>query len=110
MWCAAELGVPVERIDVGGKFGGNKESAYLKLNPNGVVPTLIDRATVVWESNTILRYLCNTTPGTLYPAAAPERQEVERWMDWQLTEQRRVVRGQSVEVRRALGGTSHFKK
>src|SRR3546814_4425677 len=61
MWCAAELGVPVERIDVGGKFGGNKESAYLKLNPNGVVPTLIDRDTVVWESNTILRYLCNTT-------------------------------------------------
>src|SRR3546814_640282 len=85
MWCAAELGVPVERIDVGGKFGGNKESAYLKLNPNGVVPTLIDRDTVVWESNTILRYLCNTTSGTLYPAAAPERSEVERWMDWQLT-------------------------
>lgn len=85
MWCAAELGIAVERTDVGGKFGGNKEDAYLRLNPNGVVPTLLDDGVVVWESNTILRYLCNTHPTSLYPAGAAQRSEVERWMDWQLT-------------------------
>jgi glutathione S-transferase len=85
MWCLAELGIDVERANVGGKFGGNKEESYLRLNPNGVVPTLVDGEVVVWESNSILRYLCNTRANSLYPGDAVHRSEVERWMDWQLT-------------------------
>lgn len=84
MWCLAELGLPSERVDVGGKFGGNRDAGYLQLNPNGVVPTLVDGAVVVWESNTILRYLCNQNPSGLYPRDAMQRSQVERWMDWQL--------------------------
>ena len=85
MWCLAELGVPCERIDIGGAFGGNRDASFLKLNPNGLVPTLIDGDTVVWESNTILRYLCNRYgPTRLYAADAAERADIERWMDWQL--------------------------
>lgn len=75
-----------ERMDIGGEFGGNREPAYLQLNPNGVVPTLIDGDTVVWESNAILRYLCNRFEAWhLYPLNASQRSWVERWMDWQLT-------------------------
>lgn len=84
MWCLAELGQSCERVDVGGKFGGNKEADYLRLNPNGVVPTLIDGDSVVWESNTILRYLGNRFESPLYPWDARQRAEIERWMDWQL--------------------------
>jgi glutathione S-transferase len=40
MWAIGELGLEHERVDIGGKFGGNKEPAYLALNPNGLVPTL----------------------------------------------------------------------
>jgi glutathione S-transferase len=85
LWLLAELGIPCERVDYGGPFGGNKDPAYLKLNPNGVVPTLIDGETVVWESNTILRYIANRFgPTPLYPAEAAPRALCERWMDWQL--------------------------
>ena len=84
MWCLAELALPSERLDVGGAFGGNREEAYLQLNPNGVVPTLIDGDQVVWESNTILRYLGNTRGAGLYPEQPQRRSDVECWMDWQL--------------------------
>ena len=40
MWAVGELGLPHERIDVGGAFGKNNEPAYLAMNPNGLVPTL----------------------------------------------------------------------
>ena len=84
MWCLAELSLPNERVDVGGAFGGNREETYLRLNPNGVVPTLIDGIHVVWESNTILRYLGNKWGESLYPRQPARRSEVDCWMDWQL--------------------------
>ncbi|CAP41857.1 probable glutathione S-transferase [Bordetella petrii] len=84
MWCLAELALPSERVDFGGAFGGNREETYLRLNPNGVVPTLIDGNHVVWESNTILRYLGNTRGESLYPPQPARRSEVDCWMDWQL--------------------------
>ena len=52
--------------------------------PNGKVPTLIDGDTVIWESNTILRYLADTHAKALTGATPAERTEVERWMDWLL--------------------------
>ena len=85
LWCCVELGIPFARIDWGGPFGGNDDPAYLKMNPNGRVPTIEDGDKIVWESNTILRYLCATYGGTrLHPADAFARSKVERWMDWQL--------------------------
>jgi glutathione S-transferase len=85
LWCLRELGVPFAREDYGGMHGRTRDEAYLRLNPNGKVPTLIDRDTVLWESNTILRYLCNRYgPTALYPIEPALRAGVERWMDWQL--------------------------
>lgn len=89
LWCLGELGlaegVDYHRIDAGLQFGVNDTRDYLALNPNGLVPTLIDGERVVWESNTILRYLAAARGAdTLLPVDAGERSEVERWMDWQL--------------------------
>lgn len=85
-WCLSELGVAYEREDYGGPYAGNDRPEYLQLNPNGLVPTLIDGDVVVWESNTIVRYLCNRYgPTPLYPLDAAARSNVERWMDWQLS-------------------------
>jgi glutathione S-transferase len=80
-----ELGTPYKREDYGRQFNNTQDAAYLKLNPNGKVPTLVDGDAVVWESNTILRYLCNKLKKeSLYPAEPAARTEVERWMDWLL--------------------------
>jgi glutathione S-transferase len=86
MWGIGELGLPHERIDIAGAFGKNKEPAYLGLNPNGLVPTLEDGDLVLWESNTIVRYLAGLHgKGTLEPADPKARARAGQWMDWQLS-------------------------
>src|SRR6185312_485743 len=85
LWTCAELDIRFERVDWGGPFGGNKDPAYLAMNPNGLVPTVEDDGLIIWESNTITRYLCVTRGGAhLHPPDPAQRTRVERWMDWQL--------------------------
>jgi glutathione S-transferase len=86
LWCLAELGVPHERVDAGLEHGKNTEPWYLALNPNGRVPLLREGDFSLWESNSIVRYLCaKHGMGTLYPASLETRAHAERWMDWQLS-------------------------
>jgi len=84
VWLLEEIAQPYQREDYGRQFNNTQDAAYLALNPNGKVPTIVDGDTAVWESNTILRYLCNERGSPLYPADAISRSQVERWMDWQL--------------------------
>ena len=86
MWAVGELDLAHERIDVGGSFGKNNEPAYLAMNPNGLVPTLQDDGFVLWESNSIVRYLAaKYGAGKLEPADLRSRARASSWMDWQLT-------------------------
>src|SRR4051812_44496109 len=87
MWAVGELKLPHERIDIGGAFGKNNEPAYLAMNPNGLVPTLEDDdGFLLWESNSIVRYLAaKHGAGTLEPADPHTRASANRWMDWQLS-------------------------
>lgn len=82
-WLAEEIGLPYERIDIGGPFGGNQEPAYRAMNPNGLVPTIQDDDFTLWESNSICRYLANRHSAHVwYPTEFRARADVERWMDW----------------------------
>jgi len=86
LWCCGELGVPFERLDWGGKFGGNKDPEYTAMNPNGLVPTIKDGDFVLWESNSIMRYLnAKYGNGRLLPATPEGMANANRWMDWQLS-------------------------
>ncbi len=86
LWCCGELGLAYDRIDIGGSFGGNKEKPYLTINPNGLVPTIEDGGFVLWESNSIMRYLIDKYgQGRLLPSTPEGRANANRWMDWQLT-------------------------
>jgi len=87
MWAIAEIGLPHERIDIGGSFGKNREAAYLAMNPNGLVPTLEEEdGFLLWESNSIVRYLAAKHRSTiLEPADLRTRALANKWMDWQLS-------------------------
>ena len=72
--CWKRLDAPYTREDYGRQFNNTQDAAYLKLNPNGKVPTLVDGDTVIWESNTILRYLATKhKKDTLYPTELAAR-------------------------------------
>jgi glutathione S-transferase len=87
MWAVGEIGLPHERIDIGGPFGKNREPAYLAMNPNGLVPTLEEEdGFLLWESNSIVRYLAaKHRAGVLEPADLRARALAGAWMDWQLS-------------------------
>ncbi|MBX3604839.1 MAG: glutathione S-transferase [Piscinibacter sp.] len=87
LWLCAELGQPVEHEEWGLGHRSTSEPGFLALNPNALVPVLVDGDTVLWESNTICRYLAGRAGRTdLLPAAPAARARVEQWMDWQATE------------------------
>jgi glutathione S-transferase len=87
MWTAAVLGLPLEREDWGAGFRSPQEPGYLALNPNGLIPVLVDGDFVLWESNSICRYLAHRQGATpLLPVEPRARAHVEQWMDWQAGE------------------------
>jgi len=83
LWCCEEVGVKFERIDAGKEFGRTNTEEYLKLNPNGTVPTIVDGDYVLWESHAEMRYLALKYGNSdLYPTSPREHGDVNRWMDW----------------------------
>ena len=86
VWAAQETGAPFQRTDAGAAFGVVQTPAYLRMNPNGLVPLLQDGDFTLWESNVIVRYLAARFPDSdLMPASLALRFEAEQWMDWQQT-------------------------
>ena len=83
LWAAEELGLKYQRIDAGMEHGVTKTPEYMKMNPNSLVPTIEDDGFVLWESHSIVRYLCaKHAAGTLWPTELQARADAERWMDW----------------------------
>ena len=87
IWLLEELGIAYERVDAGGAFGGTATPEYRAMQPLGLVPAIEDGGFHLFESNSILRYICNAhAPATpLYPAQPQARGTVESWMDFQQT-------------------------
>jgi glutathione S-transferase len=65
--------------------GDLRSPDYVALNPNAKVPTLVDGAFVLWESNAIMQYLADKAPGnTLFPRDTQQRADIVRWQFWEL--------------------------
>jgi glutathione S-transferase len=78
-----ELGLAYDRHDAGGAFGIVKTPEYVAMNPNSLVPVLVDDGLVLWESNAIVRYLAaKYGDGALWPKDPGGRALSDRWMDW----------------------------
>lgn len=87
LWTCAEIQLDYDRQDYGSGFEPTDTLEFLALNSNGLVPVIADETGVLWESNTICRYLATVAARTdLLPADPRERALVEQWMDWQATE------------------------
>jgi glutathione S-transferase len=86
LWCCAELQIPHQRIDAGRGFLDTNTEEYGKLNPNKLIPTIVDGDFVLWESNVIVRYLAASYgDNAFYPEDLQTRFHCEQWMDWNAT-------------------------
>lgn len=79
-----ELGVPYERVPVDRAGGEHKREPYLRLNPNGLIPVLVDGDLVLYETAAIVLHLCDTHPqAELAPAlGTPQRAHFYKWLMW----------------------------
>ncbi|MFP2907065.1 glutathione S-transferase family protein [Pyxidicoccus sp. 3LFB2] len=82
-----ELGLPytVNAVDIG--KGVQKQPEFLRINPNGRIPAIVDRAEgdfAVFESGAILLYLAEKT-GKLMPTEAKGRSRVIQWLMFQMS-------------------------
>lgn len=76
------LGTELEVETVNIFKGEQRKPEYLRLNPNGKVPTLVDGETIIWESNAISCYLGGKDDTDLWPKSAA-RYDILRWMFWE---------------------------
>ena len=79
-----ETGAPYERVLVDRTHDVQKSTAYLRLNPNGLIPVLTDGDLVLYETAAIALYLCDSFPrSALAPAVGtPERAHFYKWLMW----------------------------
>lgn len=83
LWACDEIGLTYRRIDAGMQYGVVDTPEYGRMNPNRRVPTIDDDGFILWESNTIVRYLAARHARVdLLPVDFRQRADVERWMDW----------------------------
>jgi len=85
LWLCAEMQLPIAHEEWGTPQLPLDQPLFLSLNPNAQVPVLRDGEFVLWESNSICRYLAGREKrADLLPTTPAARAQVEQWMDWQL--------------------------
>jgi len=79
-----ELGVPFELLPVPRAQQAHKRAEYLRLNPNGLIPVLVDGDLVLYETAAIVMHLADTHPqaGLIPPVGSAERAHFYKWIAW----------------------------
>ena len=78
----AENKLPVEELIIDFMTAEHLKEPYISLNPNGLVPTLVDDDFVLTESSAIMKYLADKFNLALYPKDLKKRAKVNEMMDW----------------------------
>lgn len=81
-----ELGLKYENVPLDMHKREHKGEAFLKLNPNGKVPCLVDGNFVIWESIAINNYLAEKHKPELLGVTPEEKALVLQWSLWGLLE------------------------
>src|SRR5262249_42311885 len=82
LWVLEELELPYRQV----ALPGGKAQDFLRLNPMGKVPVLVDGDFVLTESVAITRYLATLVPNGLVPADARGKARMGQWTSWAITE------------------------
>ncbi|MES2955763.1 MAG: glutathione S-transferase family protein [Pseudomonadota bacterium] len=79
-----EIGAPYQRVLVDRMQNAHKAPGYIKLNPNGLIPVLVDGGLVLYETAAICLHLCDTHPeaGLAPPLGTAERAHFYKWLMW----------------------------
>jgi len=77
-----EMGLPFTLREVDRDGGAHKSPAYLKLNPNGLIPVLVDGDLVLYETAAILLHLADRHSGFAPAPGTAERAHYYKWMVW----------------------------
>jgi len=85
LWMLEELGVQYENVPVN-FIGEAQKPDYLKLNPNGKVPTLDDDGLILFESLAINLHLARKHGvAPFWPASEDDRDRAVQWSLWAMT-------------------------
>lgn len=83
IWTANELKLDYTLQLAGGSFGKLDTDSYALINPNRMIPAIRDGDFCLWESHTIVRYLCDRYgAGSLCPTESTVRAIADQWMEW----------------------------
>lgn len=77
-----EMGIPFKLREVDRAHDEHKSPAYLKLNPNGLIPVMVDGDLVLYETAAILMHLADCHPGFAPAPGTVERAHYYKWMVW----------------------------
>jgi len=102
-WMLKELGLEFENVPISPRKDETRTAEFLKINPNGHVPTLADGSFIIWESLAINLYLANKHPSPLTPASPEDHALALQWSLWALTELEAEV-GRYLEAVQGDGG------
>ncbi len=84
LWLCDELNIAYTREDWGRGFQSPNTAEFIHLNPNATIPVLIDQDFVLWQSNSIIRYLANQYAGEMLYSEHPQKRAlIDQWIDWQ---------------------------
>ena len=87
LWMLRELGLDFDHVPTNFATGDTRTAEFLKLNPNGHIPVLVDGSTVLWESMAINLYLARQYgAGSLWPATVADEGRAFQWSFWAMTE------------------------
>jgi glutathione S-transferase len=87
LWMLEELGVPYELVKTDFANGDTRTAEFLKINPNGHVPALVDGDLTLFESMAINLYLAQRYgKRTLWPESEHDRARAVQWSFWSVTE------------------------
>jgi glutathione S-transferase len=121
---AAYLGLPLEIVTVDLTKGEQHNPEFEAMNPNGMIPCLVDGDFVLWESSAIMIYLAGKKPEAgLLPNNPQSNADVFRWMFWanshfaqacgMMTYERlfkAVLQGQPADPAVVADGETRFKR
>jgi glutathione S-transferase len=87
LWALEELGVPYELVPTNFATGDTRKPEFLRINPNGHIPALVDGDFKLFESMAINLYLAEKYgKGSLWPASEQDRARAIQWSFWVMTE------------------------